>query len=249
VNSCPPSWQAHRRRLDSRSESRRRGGKQSHAAQGRATAVLRRAYLLKPQSRGYDGSHRSGVQRMGGRRSFYPAALSNHPGTNPDVGDTNHGGGSRRRWRFPALAIWSGSGTVPWESSFSAPDSQVLGQFSSQISMATSPSLCIKVVVLHTSYKSTIGIKLSWALDHAQNWAWSWCLSTVSLKIQTLTAWQPDFEHDYLQIFLNTYAHTLKQSCSPLFGLQFWCGDLGQKPYSLKFTKLKSWAHNNVFQT
>jgi hypothetical protein len=45
--------------------------------------------------------------------------------------------------------------------SVSAPDSQVLGQFFSQISMATSPSLYIKVVVLHTSYKSTIGIKLS----------------------------------------------------------------------------------------
>jgi hypothetical protein len=39
VNSWPPSWRAHRRRLDSRSESRRRGGKQSHAAQGRATAI------------------------------------------------------------------------------------------------------------------------------------------------------------------------------------------------------------------
>jgi hypothetical protein len=40
VNSCPPSWRAHRQRLDSRSESRRRGGKQSHAAQGRTAAVV-----------------------------------------------------------------------------------------------------------------------------------------------------------------------------------------------------------------
>jgi hypothetical protein len=40
VNSCPPSWRAHRRRLDSRSESRRHGGKQSHAAQGRTAAVV-----------------------------------------------------------------------------------------------------------------------------------------------------------------------------------------------------------------
>jgi hypothetical protein len=37
-----------------------------YVAQGRATAVLRRAYLLKPQSRGYGGNHRSGVQRTGG---------------------------------------------------------------------------------------------------------------------------------------------------------------------------------------
>jgi hypothetical protein len=55
VNSCPPSWRAHRRRLDSRSESQRRGGKQSHAAQGREAVVHRRANPLQPQSR--RGSH------------------------------------------------------------------------------------------------------------------------------------------------------------------------------------------------
>jgi hypothetical protein len=37
------------------------------------------------------------VSSARGGRSFYPAALSNHPGTNPDAGDTNRGGGSRQR--------------------------------------------------------------------------------------------------------------------------------------------------------
>jgi hypothetical protein len=49
----------------------------------------------KPE--GKYGGHWSGIQRTGERRSFYPTALSNQPGTNPDAGDTNRGGGSRRR--------------------------------------------------------------------------------------------------------------------------------------------------------
>ena len=51
-------------------------------------------------------------------------------------------------------------GTVPWRCLFSVSDSQDLGPDSSQFSMEIPPSLCIKVVVPHTSYKSTIGIKL-----------------------------------------------------------------------------------------
>jgi hypothetical protein len=44
---------------------------------------------------------------------------------------------------------------------FSAPDSQGLGPNFFQISMATSPNLCSKVVELQTSYISTIGTELS----------------------------------------------------------------------------------------
>jgi hypothetical protein len=67
VNSWPPSWQAHRRRLDSRSESRRRGGKQSHAAQGRATAITGVLIGFSRRAEGkYGGCQRSGVQRTGG---------------------------------------------------------------------------------------------------------------------------------------------------------------------------------------
>jgi hypothetical protein len=46
VNTWLTSWQAHRRRLDGRSESRCRSGKQNHAARGREAAVLRRANPL-----------------------------------------------------------------------------------------------------------------------------------------------------------------------------------------------------------
>jgi hypothetical protein len=55
--------------------------------------------------------------------------------------------------------------TVPSEFLFCAPDSQDLGQVFSKCFMATHPKLCIKVVVLHTSYNSTIEIELIWALD------------------------------------------------------------------------------------
>jgi hypothetical protein len=71
------------------------------------------------------------------------------------------------------------------------------------------------------------------------------CLS----EIQTLSDWQPDFRPNYLPFLLNNYAYTLKQSCSPLLGLQVWCGDLGQEPYNLEVTKLQSWADNTDFQT
>jgi hypothetical protein len=93
VNSCPPSWRAHRRRLDSRSESRRRGGKQSHAAQGRETVVHRRANPLQPQSR--RGSHGESpeLSRGGG---FYLAALSGHRRRESYSGGVNHGEGRRR---------------------------------------------------------------------------------------------------------------------------------------------------------
>lgn len=62
-------------------------------------------------------------------------------------------------------------------------------------------------------------------------------------------AWQPNLRLNYLCLFLNNYAFLLKQSCSPMFGLQLWCGDLGQKPYTLKVTKPQSGAFNTEFQT
>jgi hypothetical protein len=56
-------------------------------------------------------------------------------------------------------------------------------------------------------------------------------------EIQTLTTWQLDFECDYLQFLHNNLAYTLKQNCSPMLGLQIWCGDLRQKPKNLKVTR------------
>jgi hypothetical protein len=34
-----------------------------------------------------------------------------------------------------------------------------------------------------------------------------------------------------------------------LIALQLWCGDLGQRPYALKVTKLQSCAHQSEIQT
>jgi hypothetical protein len=54
--------------------------------------------------------------------------------TNRNGGCTNHGGG-RRLW--DARLIWSCSGTVPWDSSFSWPGRSSLSSIFSQIHMAT----------------------------------------------------------------------------------------------------------------
>jgi hypothetical protein len=61
--------------------------------------------------------------------------------------------------------------------------------------------------------------------------------SICQSDFQTYPTWQPDFRLTYLNISLNNYAYTFKQSCSPIVELQFWCGDLGQKPYALQVTK------------
>jgi hypothetical protein len=108
---------------------------------------------------------------------------------------------------------------------------------------------------LQQSWRATIQLHLCHS-NHGQILAWSYlnscskflwlhCLS----EIQTLSDWQPDFRPNYLPFLLNNYAYTLKQSCSPLLGLQVWCGDLGQEPYNLEVTKLQSWADNTDFQT
>jgi hypothetical protein len=80
VNSWPPSWRAHRRRLDSRSESRRRGGKQSHAAQGRATVITG---VLIGFSRRAEGKYGGGVTGVASSaravKIFLPRALSPSP--------------------------------------------------------------------------------------------------------------------------------------------------------------------------
>jgi hypothetical protein len=139
--------------------------------------------------------------------------------------------------------------TVPWRGSFWWTDRASLGHIFSNICMRTSSTLCT------ISYRPTVNLQLCHNAYHqivTESHSKSSSKFTPShcyWKFSPGIAWQPDFEGDYLQFFLNNYAYTFKQSCSPMIGLQFWCGDLGQKPYILKDTKLKSWAHNTVFQT
>jgi hypothetical protein len=67
--------------------------------------------------------------------------------------------------------------------------------------------------------------------------------SLLVWKFQTKPVWQPDFRLKYLWIFLNKWAYNLKQSCSPLIGLQTCGGHFGQNPYILKDTGLQSWTN------
>ena len=109
--------------------------------------------------------------------------------------------------------------TVPWRTAFRAPDSQHLGSIFSQIYMVTYSMLCSKVGELQISYKFVIAAMGRFLLDHSWIYAQSLSGYTVCLKIQTLVTWQSNFGLNYLLNFLNNYAHTLKQNCSPLIGL------------------------------
>jgi hypothetical protein len=187
---------------------------------------------------------RGGIQLSGGE-DLYWAMLIWWPRR------TNHG---EQQWTATGHRRRAGGGIffslciVPWRWSFWWTDRASLGHIFSYFQMATHPVTYSKVVELYTIYNSTIGVELIWALD----WGWIhtqiWLCYTENLNLRMEPDWQPNFRLNYLHYFLNNYAHTLKQSCSPMIGLQFWCGDLGQKPYGLKVTKLKSWAHNTVFQ-
>jgi hypothetical protein len=117
--------------------------------------------------------------------------------------------------------------TVPWRSLIRWTDRATWSMIYSQICMATHPKLCSKIVELQTSNNSTIGIELIWSLDQGWIHTQRWLCYTENLNFRVEPAWQPDFRLNYLWILLNNWAHTLKQSCSPMIELQTWCGDLG----------------------
>jgi hypothetical protein len=146
VDSCLPSWRLHRRRFDGYRESRWCGVKVEPRGG-------RRWWL----NGGENLIH--GISEQGGRhgdepewrpahrrgRSFNPAMLSIHP---------RHESGRRRHESRRGSSAVSGAVDLIFirhctmGCSISAPDSQSLSMIFSQISMATYPSLCSKVVVL-----------------------------------------------------------------------------------------------------
>jgi hypothetical protein len=72
MNLCPPSWRPHRRRLDSRSESRRRGGKakpRGTRPRGGGSPAKLSAPAAKQKGE-MTVSHRSDLQLTGGRDPF-----------------------------------------------------------------------------------------------------------------------------------------------------------------------------------
>jgi hypothetical protein len=145
VDSCPQSWRAHRRLFDGCKEPRRRGGKQSHVAQGREAVAHRRANPLQPQN-GRDNHGESPELSPGG--GFYLAALSGHRRHESYSGGVNHGEGQsmatghQRRARdgiFFSLTL-----TVPWR-----PISvNLTEQLGAGFTLNTPPKLCSKIVEL-----------------------------------------------------------------------------------------------------
>jgi hypothetical protein len=118
----------------------------------------------------------------------------------------------------------------------------------SQFHVTTGPSLCIKIVVLHTSYNFATWCCHKKSLNSIQNRAQSSSHNTVILKFKPQTVWQPIFDWVFLQISHKTMAWILKQSCSPKIDLQLWCGHLSWILTILKATQPQSWAYNPVFR-
>jgi hypothetical protein len=103
--------------------------------------------------------------------------------------------------------------------------------------------ICSKVVVLSSIYIFAIMCTHKKSLDPLQNRAQNSSQNTVSLNFRPQAVWQSNLGWDFLHISHKNMAWILKQSCSPIIGLQTCCGHFGQKPYALKVTKPQSWAN------
>jgi hypothetical protein len=156
-----------------------------------------------------------------------PRCYPSTPGTNRDGDGTNRGGGIVGG-EDSALAVWSISGhctmassiQMNWQSDLRLDFLQILlGNSSEALQQNCSP-----IYHLHLCYSIPRQILTGlWS-----KWLTNLVLGHCQSEIQTSTTWQPDFECDYLQILHNDLAYTLKKICSPLLGLQIWCGDLGK---------------------
>jgi hypothetical protein len=132
---------------------------------------------------------------------------------------------SRRREssavRAAALAFWSQPGTVPWESSFSARDSQVLGQFFSKIFMVTYPNLCSKAVELQTSYNFVIATSVKFLINQAWIHARSLSGCTVYLNFSPYEPDSPTLGLIISNIFLTTILTLLSKVVLPCLVYKF----------------------------
>jgi hypothetical protein len=145
VDSCPQSWWAHRRWFDGCKEPRRRGGKQSHTAQGREAAVT--GVLI--------GFHRDNSVRWSDL--FFRPDLSTTTWFRASLDQPEHESRHRRhesRWQVTGgdnscagdlislVALYHG------ECSIKQPDRTTLGPNFSRFSMVPSPNLCSNSGVL-----------------------------------------------------------------------------------------------------
>jgi hypothetical protein len=230
VNSCQPSWRLFRWSTESKGESRW-CGRQSETRSGQQRRLDGGENLYSravSKGRGIAAS-RSGVQHTGGEDPLtpccYPSAQTRilMPVTRITAegvigGETCCAGILIYRVHC-TMAI---SHQMNWQSDLEHDLLPIPNDNSSQAHS--------KIVELQTSNNSTIGIELIWALDQGWIHTQSWLCYTGNLNFRMEPTWQPNFRLNYLQFILNNWAHILKQSCSPMIGLQLWYGNLGQKP-------------------
>jgi hypothetical protein len=91
---------------------------------------------------------------------FYRAPLSAHPVHKSGRQRHESWRRCRRRWEFRAGSLIQSRLLYHGDPPFRATDRAIGKGVFFQFHVTTGPSLCIKVVVLYTSYNSTIGIKL-----------------------------------------------------------------------------------------
>jgi hypothetical protein len=141
--------------------------------------------------------------------------------------------------RIPAIDVNHGatviSGEVPWSWSGYCTIAQLhQSVWQSRFGVDLLPILCSdRTNSLYQSYSLINQLSLCYMV-HPQKVTKSYPKSNTKFiqshchwKFRLKMTWQPDFGSDYLQFLHNNYAYTIKQSCSPLIGLQIWCGDLG----------------------
>ena len=84
--------------------------------------------------------------------------------------------------------------------------------------------------LLHQSCSATYQLQVCYG-NHSQictgsqlNWLSNLEQSHCQLKVQTISGWQSNFNWVFLPTSHKIMAWILTQSCSPMLGLQLWCG-------------------------
>ena len=160
VNSWQTAWHPPRRRWDSIKVSRWCGGKAKPRGTWPGGGGHRR---VNPLSR-KEGERATGVTGVIASspttKIFYRVPLSAHPEHKSGRQRHESRRRCRRRWEFRAGSLIQSRLLYHGEPPFRATDRAIGKGVFFQFHVTTGPSLCIKVVVLHTSYNSTIGFKL-----------------------------------------------------------------------------------------
>jgi hypothetical protein len=145
ANSCPPSWQLHRRWWDSDRESRRHGGKVESRGTRPRGGGSPASLSLQPQSR--RGSHGESPEWPPAHRRRGSLTLRRYPSTpsaNPGAGDTNHGETSSAVRSFGLIPARYCTMAIAIQSTHITSWSMIYSQFP----MTTHPKLCSKIVEL-----------------------------------------------------------------------------------------------------